>query len=544
MFCHQCGTKLPDGAAFCSNCGAAQTLSSTNPPSEKTPKSKETSQRKGILAAVLGIVVIAAVIILFPSVMDNLVGSPLQPTDTSADTSEYGDAETDDTRSETVSADTDWDDTDAAAESTPDSSDTAAAEDTTAAAEDTASSSSAASQTRELVAEPLATASVVPSGPSMMALEYYSSDLDAGAGSTSGDAHVRKIKGGSGAYKILQAYVDLLCESYDFEPVGSPYYNTLKDTFFEFNLNYTGSGSLSGDKIDGTYTDNRCDVMIYGTIEGSSLEGAIWYRGGLTAYDGGYRYGESTSGKALVGTSATAGLYRLGDGSFLTDDGLLQTSLGQAMLVSDGETTMCSASMLLNESKSHQEIWVRNDAGSALLEFYFPLSWTVSAGQIYTEETFIIESSYAVSDKGRFSEMPQYTWPNMFAIYHGSSYLVPITAMGGDLKRVNVRVMYAESDIYVFHVCAQFSSSPREVELLIAVSPEAAAAESSSQSQGSSAGSWCSACGGSGDCTTCGGTGKVYKTLPGTTERVEQDCTACRPAGSGNCPFCGGTGKE
>lgn len=539
MFCHQCGAKLPDGAAFCSNCGAAQSFSSTSAPTESpvspiSPKPQKQSRHKGILAAVIGAVVIVAAIILIPSMMDSLFGSPMQPSNTTVDASDYSDldAQQDSTPASGLP---DEDDTDAAPEVSPDNSDTAATE-------GTSSSGSTTSQSRELVAEPLTTASVEPNGPAIMALEYYSSDLRVGASDTSGDALVRKIEGDSSTYKILQAYVDLLCESYDFAQVESPYYNTLKDTFFEFNLDYTGSGSLSGDKIEGTYTDYRCDVMIYGIIEGGSLEGAIWYSDDLIAYDGGYRYGESASGKDLVGTSATAGLYRLGDGSFLTDDGLLQASLGQAMMVSDSETTTCSARMLLNESSSHQEIWVENASGGALLEFYFPLSWTLSAGQIYTEETFIIESSYAVSDKGRFSEMPQYTWSNMFAIYHGNNYLVPITAMGGDLKRVNVRVMYAEGNEYVFHVCAQFSNSPKEVELLIAVTPEAAAAETLNQS--SSSGSWCSACGGSGDCSNCGGSDRVYKTLAGTTERVEQDCTSCRPAGSGHCPFCGGSGQE
>ena len=289
MFCHQCGAKLPDGAAFCSNCGAAQTFSSTDVPVETpvhpgTPKPKNKSPRKGILAAVIGAVVLVAAIILVPSIMDSLFGSPMQPSNTTVDASDYSDldAQQDSTPASGLP---DEDDTDAAPEVSPDNSDTAATE-------GTSSSGSTASQSRELVAEPLTTASVEPNGPAIMALEYYSSDLRVGASDTSGDALVRKIEGGSGAYKILQAYVDLLCDAYGFEEAVSPYYNTLKDTFFEFNLDYTGSGSLSGDKIEGTYTDCRCDVMIYGIIEGGSLEGAIWYSDDLIAYDGGYRYEE------------------------------------------------------------------------------------------------------------------------------------------------------------------------------------------------------------------------------------------------------------
>ena len=153
-----------------------------------------------------------------------------------------------------------------------------------------------------------------------------------------------------------------------------------------------------------------------------------------------------------------------------------------------------------------------------------------------------MESSYAVKAGGRFEDMPSYTWPTMFAAWHGSEYVVPVLGMGGDMKRLNLRVMYADGETAVLYACAQFATAPRELEMLMAVSFADAETTSAQASAGVGGKQKCSACSGSGDCTRCGGTGRLYKTLPGTTERVEQDCTSCRPAGSGHCSFCSGTG--
>ena len=170
------------------------------------------------------------------------------------------------------------------------------------------------------------------------------------------------------------------------------------------------------------------------------------------------------------------------------------------------------------------------------------VSQDIATGKIYTEEDFIVESSYAVKAGGRFDDMPSYTWPTMFAAWHGSEYVVPVLGMGGDMKRLNLRVMYADGETAVLYACAQFATAPRELEMLMAVSFADAETTSAQASAGVGGKQKCSACSGSGDCTRCGGTGRLYKTLPGTTERVEQDCTSCRPAGSGHCSFCSGTG--
>lgn len=405
-----------------------------------------------------------------------------------------------------------------------------------------AGSAQAAGNAQELVAQPLTSTAAAPGDAELMALEYYADGLKVGSLGEDGSARTRSLDGTASDYRVLEAYVDLLCTAYSFELVDTPYYEQMRDTFFDFCLRYTGSASLYGSEIRGVFSDTPCNVMIYGIIDGDDLEGYIYYDRALTTRDGGYRYGSASADTGFVGDSFAAGLYRLSDGSFATDDGALQAAPGQAMVVQDGAASMYNARAVYDTQSSHLEFWVEDDRGGAYIQCYFPLSQDIATGQIYTEEDFIVESSYAVKAGGRFEDMPSYTWPTMFAAWHGSEYVVPVLGMGGDMKRLNLRVMYADGETAVLYACAQFATAPRELGVLMAVS--FADAETTSAQASASAGGKqkCSACSGSGDCTRCGGTGRLYKTLPGTTERVEQDCTSCRPAGSGHCSFCGGTG--
>lgn len=395
---------------------------------------------------------------------------------------------------------------------------------------------------KTLVAGPLESAGVKHGASEFMGLEYYTDTLSVGREEQSDGVLVRSFSGSASDYNALKAYVELLCSEYDFELVGSPYYKKIKDTFFEFILRYTGPASLSGEKIQGTFVNYEGNMMIYGTIDGNRLKGAIWYDRKLATHDGGYRYGKSAVQTDLVGDSITAGLYRMSNGSYATSDGRLQAAVGQAVLVQDGKASQCTATYTFSADSNRQEILVTDKNGIPQMKFYFPAGNTMETGQIYAESEFIIESSYAVKDGGCFDRMPEYTWPSMFALAHGGEYVVPVLGMSGDMKRVNVRVMYSDDSVSVFYACAQMDSAPYQIEALIAARPTKAAAAGQQASGGASG--WCSACGGSGNCSNCGGSGKVRRLLAGTGEWVQQDCTSCRPAGSGNCPFCGGSGKK
>lgn len=394
-----------------------------------------------------------------------------------------------------------------------------------------------------LVAEPLEGGARQRVTGEFMALESYGTGLEVEKENRSGDSLVRSFDGGEESFAALQAYVELLCSEYEFEPAAEPYIHTVKSTFFDFCLNYTGPEAPAAHTQSGAYSGTPCDLTIYGTIERGDLEGAIWYDSSLTGLDGGYRFGQEAVDTAPVGQSALAGLWRNADCSFSTTDGRLAAAPGQAMLLWDGEAAEGSARFLLDADQERQEV-ILEDEDAPLVRFYLPLSCEISTGRTFGQEQFIVESGYAVDAGGRFDAQPNYTWPSMFAVRREEGWLVPVLGMGGGMKRLDLRVMYADGETAVFYACAAFDTSPETLELLaaVALTGEGTRPTPAPQQAGGGSGS-CSACGGSGRCTSCGGTGRVGNPLAGTGEWVEQTCLACRPAGSGNCPFCGGDGR-
>lgn len=392
-----------------------------------------------------------------------------------------------------------------------------------------------------LVAEPLEEGAAAPAPGQFMALESYGAGLEVEKENRSGNSLVRSYKGEPEAYEAIRAYVELLCTAYDFELAAEPYTNTVKNTYFDFCLNYTGEQGPASHTQEGTFSKTPCDLTIYGTIDRYKVKGAIWYDPSLSGVDGGYRYGREGADTTPAGESALAGLLRGADGSYSTTDGRLTAPVGGAALLWDGEAEALTARYARYTADDRQQVQLFQNSAEQL-RFYLPLSCQLTTGSIFGKEQFIIESGYAVNAGGWFDEMPSYTWPSMFAVKREDGWLVPVLGMSGDMKSLFVRVMYANESTAVVYACAGFNSAPYTLELLAAVSLENAEAETTPAPGGGGSGN-CSACGGSGDCTTCGGTGRVKKALAGTGKWVEQDCTACRPAGSGNCSFCGGDGR-
>lgn len=397
---------------------------------------------------------------------------------------------------------------------------------------------------RQLVADPLDEEAVAARQPGeFMALESYGTGLEVGKENTSDGQKVRSYKGNKSCYAALESYVDVLCSEYDFRQEGEPYYEVIGgDLFFDFCLVYTGENAPASHKVTGTFSKTMCDLSLYGTTQGSTLKGGLWFDPSLTGLDGGYRYGQEGADVTPVGESALAGLWREADGSFSTSDGRLTAAAGRAMLLWDDEASTASASYLRYTDEGRQELVLESTSGR-LARIYLPLSCELTGGRVLGQEQFIIESSYAVSAGGLFEDEPSYTWPSMFAVHRQEGWVVPVRGMSGAMTALWTRVMYAEGDTLVIYAAAEFETSPRALELLAVVSTANSEVESEPPAGGGAGSGSCSSCNGSGKCTTCGGTGKVRKALAGTGKWVEQDCTACRPAGSGNCPFCGGDGK-
>ncbi len=325
---------------------------------------------------------------------------------------------------------------------------------------------------KTLVADGLSSGSALKDKSDAMDLLYYAQEeMTFGNEGTSGTSIVRDFKGTASDYDVLCAYVDLLCEEYDLELVAEPYYNDSGSTytFIEFVLNYTGSKSMIGNGISGTFTGNIGDVMIYAQVKRDRLEGAIWYDCALEMSDDGYVYGSSSGGKSYIGDSFSAGLYKLSDGSFQTTDGRLSAAIGEAMMITDGASTTFPSNFIYDNDDNRQEIYIENIYGTAQQVIYIPTTVTLTSGQIFDSSYFIIDSDWATNERGISSTVPAYTWTAMFACLHDGNYIYPVRGLSGAMTDLNVRVMYVDDSTAVFYACAQFESSPYEVETLIAV---------------------------------------------------------------------------
>lgn len=344
---------------------------------------------------------------------------------------------------------------------------------TDSSSEDSQSNGSVSTAEKTLVTEALSSDSGSLSKPvsdAMDLLYYAQQEMTLGDASASGTSMVRDFKGNAADYDVLCAYVELLCDKYDFELVADPHYKEGSTyTFIEFVLNYTGSKNMTGSGIKGVYTDNVGDVMIYAEIKRDTLKGAMWYDSALEPGNDGYVYGSSSGGSSYIGDSFAAGLYRLADGSFQTTDGRLTAAVGEAMMITDGSSTTYESDYIYDNDDNRQEIYVENKYGTEQQVVYIPTTVTLATDQIYDSSYFIIESNWATNTRGIESKIPPYTWTAMFACLHDGNYIYPVRGLSGVMTDVNMRVMYVDESIAVFYTCAQFESEPYEVETLIAV---------------------------------------------------------------------------
>ena len=486
MYCGQCGKQIPDRASFCPACGAPAGSAPTdntpadsapagntpigNTPTDSTPAGSTPTgstpaggtptgstpagggKKKGgpatriLILALAGLaLVLLAVFVILPALFDR----PLSVTREDSPGGSSGISH--DWEEDYTTPSFSWE------SETPEQD------------QEEATSSG----TRVLVSEPLDDAGYSPDGPAMQDLLYYGqSVLSFGDDSISDGYYARDFTGGTDDYWVLEDYADLLCSRFDFELVGQPYYQDYGDEkFFDFVLSYTGSGRLTGNSPTGTFSHTTGDVVIYGTIREGRLKGAIFYNVDLEVYDAGYSCQSDQADASYVGQSVTAGLYRMPDGSYETSDGRMSVTPGEAMVLSDGAERRYSARYVLDLDRDQQQIYVENSSGTAQLKFYFPSSTSLSTGDLFAQDYFIVESEYAQrEDFQKQDQIPSYTWSTMFAILHDKGYVIPIRGMSGEMKRLNVRVMYWEEDVAaVFYACAQFDTAPYEMELLIAV---------------------------------------------------------------------------
>ncbi len=323
-----------------------------------------------------------------------------------------------------------------------------------------------------LVSEGISSDVEIPSGALMHDFAYYAKSELKFAEKSYSDVTMMGFEGSGNTYEVVKAYVEMLCSEYDFKIVGKPCYSDFgKDKFFDFVLDYNGPYELRGNKTEGAFCGDKGDIAIYGTIGSSKTKGGIWYNSKLVEFDGGQRYGKASESLSLVGKSVTAGLYKMPDGSYETTDGVFNVKPGEAIIMSDGKKKRFNAKYVLDLDDNEQQFIIDNGGGIQQLKFYFPISASLETGDVFTEPYFIVESNYAQRlDYQKQSSIPNQSWKTMFCMLHDNGYVIPIREMNGEMKRLNVRVVYWEQNVAaVVHACAQFDCAPYEMEVLMAV---------------------------------------------------------------------------
>ncbi len=369
----------------------------------------------------------------------------------------------------------------------------------------------------------------------LMDLSYYLVGVtEVGDLNTSGTSFVRDFDGEESVYTLLEAYMTLLCEEYDFEQVGEAYNS---GGFFDIVLRYTGDKQNPDGDNEGTFSKNRGDVMLYGRFQYGKVKGAVWYDDTLTAGDDGFRCGETKRVSTIPGQSAGAGLEKKGE-TYRTSDGRLSTSLGHAVMITDEQTIEYTARYEVNTDSNRLSVFAEDKNGTVMQCAYVSALEDWHDG-FYTADGFVIEDGYALKEKGIADKLPNYTWGRMFATVHKGKYVYPVRALGGEMTGLVLRVMYRDEEAMVLYTCATFREEPSVVETLIAVSTDVEPVTEDKPGGDIGGGDdWCIPCGGSGRCSFCGGSGKESNWVAGTDEYLLQTCLHC--LGSGKCSYCNG----
>ncbi len=375
----------------------------------------------------------------------------------------------------------------------------------------------------------------------LMDLSFYvGEELSVSEAGQSGDAMVRSFTWGEEFYSVLEDYAALLCAEYGYEQVGETHYKDYGNVaFFDMVLRYTGNKSGLEQAIEGTFSENKGDVMIYGNREYGRIKGAVWYDDLLTAGDDGWRHGQAERVCTQAGESIGAGLEYY-DGTFRTTDGRLSTTLNHANLLTDGKSSDYTARYEIDLNTGRFYVQVEDKYKNGRLQFYVPTLQEWEEG-FYPASLFVKEADFSIQCKGVIDGLPSYRWNTMFTVEHGGTYVYPVQALTGEMTGFGFRVMYIDEQVAVFYTCSQFRSQPSQTEALIAVridvEPKDDEPEPSTDTEGS-----CGTCMGSGKCSFCGGSGTELNLFAGTSEWIPQDCRFC--IGSGKCSTCNGSGKK
>ncbi len=403
------------------------------------------------------------------------------------------------------------------------------------------------SASKELIADPISASDFAVSSAADKSSKQYQI-----LGKYVGTAKSDKYDGKGDQFDILEAYVDLLCDmNFEVEDCFEFEHKDYKSK--SYALGYTGNATVKQD-ADWMFEEGKCDLCVYGILDGKSFEIRVNASSSLEPADFGYRYDGNNVKSELAGVSASAGLYRIGN-AFETTDGRLKTTLGNAVIkLGEKEYT--------TESKyNHGYAWsgeaehfnMDNYYRTDSLRFVVPYSYMISGDvykhydlQQFDEQKYDRDPGEYITDGPTFAVKSDGKWYYPLADESESAY-----------EDAAVRVMYYEKDVLaVIYIYGKFKEEPYTLEALAAIDltseregENADAGSSSSGSGGSSDSSSnrerepyrqdCLMCNGSGRCSKCGGSGYLYSSA---SKKYDRNCTSCNA--SGRCTYCNGSGKR
>ena len=286
----------------------------------------------------------------------------------------------------------------------------------------------------------------------------------------------RSFSGGKDTYSLIKEYVEALTAgSNNFKLVDSLYEAYGNEAFFSFALDYTGTGTVDGEKIEMLFKDGVYgDVTIYGTLKRSSTKGKIFAADGLEFGDLGLRVGGETESVSLPGASLATELYRLSDGSYKTGDGRFHVNAGEAVVYRDGQMYTTEATLYRNRERNREEVRIYDFYRNESIALAVPYN-SVMTGDILDRSVIGRNDDDNGTDKYMTAMEKFYSWKlgtALLGVCHDGDYFIFYRDDLNNFDDAVVRVMYWDeaADVAVFYICATFDSAPYEFEMVAAVS--------------------------------------------------------------------------
>ena len=427
MYCIKCGTKLPEGAKFCSNCGQAVDEASVSQTELKKPEWKEkaaqTNQRKGKLPWKKLAVLIGGMVVVVTLLA--IIGSNSRENHHDSDPGNISGSD--------ISASPD-----------------AGSADTSQGSQNPKEPEvvSGTIQVENVIEVPK---NAVPELAAWSNLTAFSDEVI-----TKSEKHMDyKLLGG---VEIIEEYIAML-EANGFTLVDE-YYFSYKETFRSFAL--VCDAMPEAEFIKMQYEDTDCHVTIW--MAEDEDEYSINISPSLQFFDIGVRRDGTKVNEVIAGPSAGAALLRVDEGSYQTSDGRLSAVLGTAMVIRDGVTYTCDARWEVEEED--ERLWVENYYRNEGFFMEVPKN-SLMDGDILQMKNFVRERYYTTEKES----LASYNWHTpFFALAYDGQWKGP-ELNSTDFKALTVRLMYYEpGGDAVYYVYAELKDKePGVVEALVAV---------------------------------------------------------------------------